>query len=74
VNPVMPCPQCGKAYDFHDDEVAGVADGRNICLRCGLELEEANFVLDVVAGKYPEFVDRMMEEEGDSGEEEADDQ
>lgn len=63
MNPIMACPQCGKPTDFHEDEVEGVEDGRNICLQCGMELEEANFVLDVVAGKHPEFVERMLNDE-----------
>lgn len=68
MNPVLPCPQCGKNYDFHENEVEGVADGRNICLQCGLELEEANFVAEVIAGKHPEFVRMMNEEGGEDGE------
>lgn len=69
MNPIMPCPQCGRDTDFHEDEVEGVADGRNICMRCGMELEAANFVLEVVAGEHPEFVELMNQEEGGDDEE-----
>lgn len=72
MNPVLACPQCGKDYDFHQDEVEGVADGSSICLQCGMTLAEANFILEVVAGEHPEFVEKMLEEGGEDGE--ADDE
>ena len=42
----------------------GVEDGRNICLACGLELTEANFVLEVIAGEHPHLVPGDDEEDG----------
>lgn len=72
MNPIRPCPQCGKDTDFHEDELEQVADGRAICLQCGMELTEANMVLDIVAGKHPELVQEILErEEGED--DEADD-
>lgn len=66
MNPILACPQCGKPTDFHDDEVEKVEDGSAICLQCGLELEEANMVLDIVAGKYPDLVQQILEEDDES--------
>lgn len=63
MNPIMACPQCGKPTDFHEDEVEQVEDGRAICVQCGFALEEANFIIDVVAGKHPDFVENMNKEE-----------
>ena len=73
MNPVMPCPQCGKDTNFHEDEVEGVEDGRNICLQCGLDLEEANMVLDIVAGKHPELVEEILARD-EGGEDETEDE
>lgn len=63
MNPRMACPQCGKPTDFHDDEVEQVEDGRAICLQCGLELAEANMVLEIVAGQHPELVEQILAED-----------
>ena len=71
MNPIRPCPQCGKDTDFHEDELEGLEDGRTICLQCGLELTEANMILDIVAGKHPELVEEILsrDEEGGDGDE-----
>lgn len=75
MNPILPCPYCGKATDFHEDEVERVEDGSAVCMSCGLRLEEANFVLEVVAGEHPDFVERMLrEEEDDEEDDETDDE
>jgi len=64
VNPVLPCPWCGKDTDFHEDEVEEVADGRAICLKCGLEMAETTMILEIVAGEHPHLVPDE-EDEGD---------
>lgn len=72
MNPIRACPQCGKPTNFHEDELEGVEDGRNICLQCGLELEEANMVLEIVAGKHPELVEEILARD-EGGEDEGHD-
>lgn len=61
MNPVRPCPGCGKDFNFHEDELEGVEDGRSICLDCGMELEMSWWVLDVVAGRID--VSHLLEDE-----------
>lgn len=73
MNPVRPCPQCGKDTDFHESEIERVEDGRAICLQCGLELEEANMVLDMVAGKHPELVEEILARDEEGGDDESSD-
>lgn len=75
MNPIRPCPQCGRDVDFHEDELAGLEDGTTICLQCGFALTEANMILDIVAGKHPELVEEILsrDEEGGEDDEDSDD-
>ena len=64
MSPVRPCPHCGKQTDFHKDELERVEDGSAVCLQCGLEVAQAAFILEVVAGEHPHLL-MDDEEEGD---------
>lgn len=74
MNPILPCPHCGKDTDFHDDEVEQVEEGSAVCVRCGMALEEANLAHEIVSGKHPELVEQIMSNRDEEGEEESEEE
>ena len=69
MSPIRPCPYCRKQTDFHEDELERVEDGSAVCLQCGLEVAQAAFILEVVAGEHPQLVEAILEEDEEEGDE-----
>ena len=75
MNPIRPCPHCGRDTDFHEDELEAVKEGDAICLACGLKMEEAHMILEMARGEHPELVQAILDrEEEDEEAAEADDE
>lgn len=37
MSPLLECPHCKELFNFHDDELDGVADGSVVCMSCQFE-------------------------------------
>lgn len=73
MNPIRPCPHCGKDVDFHEDELEGLRDGTTICLECGFEMEQTRMILEIAHGHHPELVDEILSRDEEGGDDEDSD-
>lgn len=61
MSPEMPCPDCGKIVDFHDEEVEGVEEKSIVCPTCRMHITEAAFIFEMAMGEH----DHLLPEEDD---------